>query len=84
MIGHVWQLQDAKNKFSEVVAEALRQGPQIITRRGVQTVVVMSYDEYARLRKPQTDLVEFFQSSPLVNAELDLSRDRSLPRDVSL
>lgn len=84
MLGHVWPLQDAKNKFSEVVDEALRRGPQIITRRGVQTVVVLSYDEYTRLRKPQTDLVEFFQSSPLVGVGLDLNRDRSLPRDVAL
>jgi antitoxin Phd len=81
---HTWQLQDAKNKFSEVVNEALRRGPQIITRRGVQAVVVLSYDEYQRLQKPQSDLVTFFQTSPMAGVELDLRRDESLPRDVAL
>ena len=81
---HIWPLQDAKNKFSEVVNNALRRGPQIITRRGVQAVVVLSYEEYQRLQKPQTDLVTFFQTSPLADVELDLRRDESLPRDVSL
>jgi prevent-host-death family protein len=81
---NIWPLQDAKNKFSEVVNDALRRGPQVITRRGVQTAVVISYTEYQRLQKPQTDLVTFFQTSPLVELDLDLRRDDSLPRDVSL
>ena len=81
---HIWPLQDAKNKFSEVVNNALRQGPQIITRRGVQAVVVLSYEEYQRLQRPQTDLVTFFRTSPLAEVKLDLHRDDSPPRDVSL
>jgi prevent-host-death family protein len=81
---HTWPLQDAKNKFSEVVNKALRHGPQIITRRGVQAVVVLSYEEYQRLQKPQTDLVTFFRNSPLAGGKLDLRRDDSPPRDVSL
>jgi antitoxin Phd len=81
---HIWPLQDAKNKFSEVVNNALHRGPQIITRRGVQVVVVLSYEEYQRMQKPQTDLVTFFQASPLAEMELELPRDDSLPRDVSL
>ncbi len=81
---YIWPLQDAKNKFSEVVNNALRKGPQIITRRGVQTAVVLSYDEYQRMQKPQTDLVTFFRTSPLAEVKLDLRRDDSPPRDLSL
>ncbi len=33
-MGSVWQLQEAKNKFSEVVEAALKDGPQVITKRG--------------------------------------------------
>ena len=44
-----WQLQDAKNKFSEVVQKALEHGPQIITRRGIKTVVIMSVEDYQQL-----------------------------------
>jgi len=74
----IWQIQDAKNKLSEVIARALKQGPQLITRHGEKTVVVVSYVEYEKLRKSQGKLSEFFSASPL--ASLDLTRDKSLPR----
>lgn len=74
----IWQIQDAKNKLSEVIARALKQGPQLITRHGEKTVVVVSYVEYEKLRKSQGKLSEFFSASPL--AGLDLMRDKSLPR----
>ncbi|MBM3180010.1 MAG: type II toxin-antitoxin system Phd/YefM family antitoxin [Chloroflexi bacterium] len=47
----IWQIQDAKNKLSEVIARALKQGPQLITRHGEKTVVVVAYTEYEKLRK---------------------------------
>jgi antitoxin Phd len=74
-----WQIQDAKNKLSEVISRALKDGPQLITRHGEKTAVVVSYAEYERLRKSQEKLSEFFRASPL--AGLDLSRDKSLPRE---
>lgn len=79
-----WQLQEAKNRFSEVVDKALHQGPQMITRRGVKTAVVLSLEEYRRLRKPDTDLVDFFQSSPLLGIDLDLERSRDKGREIDL
>ena len=72
-----WQIQDAKNKLSEVIARAQKNGPQLITRHGEKAVVVVSYAEYERLRKSQGKLSEFFKSSPL--ADIELSRDKSLP-----
>jgi antitoxin Phd len=80
---HIWQVQEAKNKFSEVINDAVSEGPQIITRHGQQIVVVLAYDEYTRLIEPKTDLVEFFQNSPLAKVELNLERDRSFDRDES-
>jgi prevent-host-death family protein len=81
----LWQLQEAKNKLSEVVDEAQSGEPQIITRRGEEVAVVLSYSEYARLRRPKQDLVAFFRASPLVGVALDLARDRSPARpDVEL
>jgi antitoxin Phd len=79
-----WQLQEAKNKFSEVVNKALEEGPQVITRRGEEVVVILSSDEYAELKKSQPTLLQFFRQSPLVGVELDLERDRSLPREFDL
>lgn len=74
----VWQIQDAKNKLSEVISLALTEGPQLITKHGEKTVVVVSYTEFEKMRKSQGKLSEFFRVSPL--AGLDLSRDKSLPR----
>lgn len=73
----VWQLQEAKNKFSEVVEEALSQGPQVITKRGVEAVIILSYAEYRKLIASQKKLSEFFRQSPLADIDIDLSRDRS-------
>jgi prevent-host-death family protein len=82
-MAHTWQLQEAKNKLSEVVDRALHTGPQIITRRGAEVAVVISYDEYSRLQGAQTSLSEFFRQSPL--GGIDLSRDQSPPRpDIPL
>ncbi|MDO9128490.1 MAG: type II toxin-antitoxin system Phd/YefM family antitoxin [Anaerolineales bacterium] len=79
----MWQIQDAKNKLSEVIERALKQGPQLITRRGEKTVVVLAFSEYEKMRKSQGKLSEFFRASPL--AGIDLTRDENLPRDeVSL
>jgi prevent-host-death family protein len=80
----VWSLQDAKNRFSEVVNRALSEGPQVVTRRGEEVVVVVAREEYASLRKSRPNLVEFFRESPLVGVDLDLERDRSRLRDLEL
>ena len=80
----VWQLKEAKDRFSELVDRAITEGPQIVTRRGKAVVVFLSMNEYAMLRKPRQSLIEFFRESPLVGAELDLARDRSCPMDIAL
>lgn len=73
-----WQIQEAKNRLSEVIARALREGPQLITRHGEKTVVVVAYAEYEKMRKMHGKLSDFFKTSPL--AGIDLARDKSLPR----
>jgi antitoxin Phd len=80
----IWQLQEAKNRFSEVVNKALEEGPQTVTRHGEEIVVILSKVEYTRLLKSQTSLFEFFRQSPLVGIELDLKRDQSPPRDIDI
>jgi prevent-host-death family protein len=46
-----WQVQDAKARFSELLETALKKGPQIVTRRGVQAAVLMPIEEWQRLQK---------------------------------
>ncbi|GAB1539059.1 type II toxin-antitoxin system Phd/YefM family antitoxin [Scytonema sp. NUACC21] len=76
-----WQLQEAKNKLSEVIEEAIHQGPQVITKRGVEVAIVLSYREYQKMLSGQQKLSTFFQTSPLAEVELDLSRDKSDVRE---
>lgn len=45
-----WSVQDAKNRFSEVV-EAAREKPQTVTKHGKRAVVVVAAEEYDRLKK---------------------------------
>ena len=79
-----WQLQEAKNNFSQVVDEAMRDGPQIITRHGVETVVVISIEDYRRQYVEREKLTKFLRESPLAEYKLDLTRDPSPPRDETV
>jgi prevent-host-death family protein len=81
-MGGVWQLQEAKNKFSEVVGKAIQRGPQRITRRGKTAAVVLSVRDYERLKRGKEDLVTFLRRSPLRN--LALGRIKDFPRQVEL
>lgn len=72
----VWQLQEAKNKLSEVVDKSITDGPQTITRRGVDAVVVLSVDEYRKLLQPKQGLKELLLKSHFV--DLNIERDRSV------
>lgn len=80
-----WQLQDAKNRLSEVVRMATSEGPQVITLRGDDAVVVVAADAYAKLtRNPKGTLVDFFRKSPLGAVTLQLARSRDTGRRVDL
>ena len=79
-----WQLQEAKARLSEVVKNASTMGPQEITVRGEPTVVVISKADFEALQKRKPSFVELMRQSPLFDIELDLERDRSLDRDISL
>src|ERR1017187_2877326 len=46
-----WHVQDAKARFSELLEETIRMGPQIVTRRGVETAVLVPIEEWKRLQR---------------------------------
>jgi len=79
-----WQIQEAKNHLSEVVDLALKKGRQTITRHGRPAVVVLSMDEFKKLRSPANKLGDFFASSPLRGEKLDLKRRADKPRKTDL
>ena len=71
-----WQLQEAKQRFSEVVRRAHDEGPQIVTRHGQDVAVILDMEEYRQLKGKQPDFKEFLLSGPDLSA-LDLTRDKS-------
>ena len=79
-----WQLQEAKNRLSQVVDSARHDGPQTITLRGKPAAVVVSFEEFKKLTQPRTTLSQFFGQSPLHGMEFDLRRSDDLSREVEL
>ena len=79
-----WQLQAAKARLSEVIKKATKEGPQSITVRGEQTAIVISTEEYERLKHPRGSFVEFMRHSPLYGVELDLRRVQTLTREADV
>ena len=83
-MGNVWQLQEAKNKFSNLVDKARHDGPQVVTKHGKESVVIIAIEDYQKLNKPTSNLISFFKKSPLSDLNLDLTRDKSSSRDIEL
>ncbi|MDQ7075179.1 MAG: type II toxin-antitoxin system Phd/YefM family antitoxin [Gammaproteobacteria bacterium] len=84
MKDNTWQLQEAKSRFSQLVEDAMHKEPQIVTKHGDKAVVVLSFEEYTKITKPKTDLVDFLRDSPLAELELETIRDKKLPREIDL
>lgn len=80
----VWKLQDAKSQFSKVVEEALKSGPQYITRRGTKTVVILSVTEYEELISNKLSFKEFLLSCPKIDEDLKIERQKDYPKDMEL
>ncbi len=79
-----WKLEDAKARFSEMVRLARNEGPQRVTVRGKDAVVVISAEELERLlpQEKRVPLVEFMESLHVEG--LDLAREPDRGRDVEL
>ncbi len=81
-----WMLQTAKNRFSEVIERARKEGPQLVTRRGAEAAVVLSIEDYRAMSgAADCDLVDFFRQSPLRGLPKELfARTRDTGREVKL
>lgn len=78
-----WQLQEAKQKFSQLVRRALEEGPQAVTRHGETVVVVVSARDFHRLTGGKGDFTEFLLSVPDLSV-LDIRRSTDCPRNIQL
>jgi len=78
-----WQVQTAKQRFSELVERAVNDGPQIVTKHGREAVVVLDIREYRRLLGVPMDFKEFLMSMPPID-DLEIERSKDVGRHIDL
>jgi prevent-host-death family protein len=79
-----WQVQEAKQRFSELLRAAETGEPQIVTKHGEEIAVVLDIAEFRRLRGQALNIMEYLRIDPLDEADLPVERSSDLPRDVDL
>ena len=86
-----WQIQVAKQRFSEMIRAVTSEGPQVITRHGEDVAVVVDIDEYRRLTRSAVDLAGILLGGPKLDddatdvfAEVEAERKADLGRMVDL
>jgi prevent-host-death family protein len=92
-LGDHWQVQEAKQRFSEVLRAVETDGPQTITRHGEEVAVVIDINEYRRLSRPKKSLAEHLLSIPKIDTpegvpdvfdEIEAERKLDFPREIDL
>ncbi len=76
-----WQVQDAKQRFSELLRTVRAEGPQIVTRHGVEIAVVIDIADYRHMRGDIPEFKDYLRSGPGFD-DLDLTRAAERPRDT--
>jgi prevent-host-death family protein len=79
----IWQVQEAKGRFSELVECSINEGPQMVTRRGQEAVVVVAADEFRRLSGQTPRLLDCLLQAPR-GEPLALDRSPEAVRDMPL
>jgi prevent-host-death family protein len=81
-VNTVWQLQEAKNRLSELVERAVTKGAQVITKHGRPVVVVISAQEYEKLTHPREKLVDILRRCPLPGFVVEKTRGLARKTDL--
>lgn len=78
-----WQVQEAKQKFSELVRKAIEEGPQFVTRHGDEVAVMVSVATFRDLTGGGSDFKRFLLEGPDFS-ELEIERSQEASRAVDL
>jgi prevent-host-death family protein len=78
-----WQVQQAKARLSEVIDEAERKGPQLITRHGLDRAVLISIEDFRSLTADKPDLRTYLLGGPKV-PDFAIKRSRDAGREIAL
>jgi antitoxin Phd len=75
-----WQVQDAKARFSEFLDATIKKGPQVVTRRGVETAVLVPIEEWNRLQRAARPSLKALLLAPEARFENLIPSRRKLTR----
>ena len=78
-----WQVQDAKQRFSELIRTAQADGPQVVTRHGEEIAVVIDIADYRRLKGETLEFKDYLRAGPAFD-DLNLTRSADRPRSIDL
>ena len=82
-----WPVQDAKARFSELLDTCLKEGPQVITRRGAEAAVLVPVEDWRRLKRSAAPTLKALLLTDAARAELNVAprgeRRRRAPRSLS-
>jgi prevent-host-death family protein len=78
-----WQVQDAKQRFSELIRTAQADGPQVVTRHGEEIAVVIDIADYRRLKGETLEFKDYLRAGPAFD-DLNLARSADRPRSIDL
>jgi prevent-host-death family protein len=76
-----WQVQEAKQRFSELIRAAHADGPQVVTRHGQEIAVVIDIADYRHLKGETAEFKDYLRSGPGFDG-LDLERTAERPRST--
>jgi len=79
-----WQVQDAKARFSEFLDATIKKGPQVVTRRGIETAVLVPIEEWNRLQKAARPGLKALLLAPGGRFENLIPASRNLRRRATL
>jgi antitoxin Phd len=74
-------VQDAKQRFSELIRTAQADGPQVVTRHGEEIAVVIGITDYRRLKGETVEFKDYLRAGPAFD-DLDLERSADRPRSI--
>ncbi len=79
-----WQVQDAKARFSEFLDATIKKGPQVVTRRGIETAVLVPIEEWNRLQRAARPGLKALLLAPEARFESLVAETRNLRRRAVL
>ncbi len=73
-----WKVQEAKAQFSALIDTTLAEGPQVVTRRGVETAVIVPYEQWRRLQRPKYADIKEWLLAPEARGDIPIPPRRGV------